>query len=97
VRRNCQPEPGAVADVQWAQLSAFTEGRSLRREALRRMLWEMESAEAAAHSREDEEHSVDGHMWIEEPRRQTATVRLLGARTILLPAGGVGRWRRADG
>ena len=47
----------------------------LRRQTLRRMLWEMESAEAAAHSQEDEDHSADGHTWIEEPRRQTATVR----------------------
>ena len=42
---------------------------------MRRMLWEMESAEAAAHSQEDEDHSADGHTWTEEPRRQTATVR----------------------
>jgi hypothetical protein len=46
---------------------------------LRRMLWEMEAAEAAAHSEEDEDHNAGGNTWMDapevQPRRQTATVR----------------------
>jgi hypothetical protein len=43
---------------------------------LRRMLWEMEAAEAAAHSEEDEDHNAGGNTWMDTAVTAFQTSRL---------------------